>query len=235
MPPRSSAFARRPRTLSIDIGGTHVKGCVSDRPERVFRFRSGRSLTPQDTVRGIRSAVASGRYDRVSVGYPGRVPHGRILEDPPHLGPGWVGYDFERAFRKPTRVVNDAAMQAVGSYRGGRMLFLGLGAGLGSASIVDGRLQPMELGHLPYKKGRTFEEYVGESARRRYSGPKWRREVLAVVEILRAALEPDYVVLGGGNVRRIPKLPRGVLRGDNANAFRGGFQLWDDRFDGRPR
>jgi predicted NBD/HSP70 family sugar kinase len=223
MPKRSGAERR---ILVLDIGGTHVKAALSDAPARKIRFPSGPTMTPEAMVRGLRSAVGTTQYDAVAMGYPGLVRRGTITREPFHLGKGWVGFDFGKAFRRPTRIVNDAAMQALGSYRGGSMLFLGLGSGLGSAMIVDGELQPMELAHLPYRKGRTFEEFVGEAARVRLGRKRWQREVFAVVETLEAALEPDYVVLGGGNVRKLRKLPPGVHRGDNQNAFAGGVRLW---------
>jgi predicted NBD/HSP70 family sugar kinase len=220
------------RVLVLDIGGSHVKAVFSDEPAREIRVVSGPRMTPGRMVRALLPRLRGRPYAAVAIGYPGPVRHGRIVRDPPHLGKGWVGYDFERAFGRPTRIVNDAAMQALGSYEGGHMLFLGLGTGLGAAMILSGTLQPMELGHLPYRKSRSFEEYVGEAARERLGRKKWRREVATVVEILRDALEPDYVVLGGGNVRRLGRLPAGVRRGDNRNAFRGGVRLWQD--PGRP-
>jgi predicted NBD/HSP70 family sugar kinase len=152
--------------------------------------------------------------------------HGRIAAEPPHLGPGWVAFDFSRAFGCPVKIVNDAAMQALGSYEGGRMLFLGLGTGLGSAMIVDGRIEPMELGHLPYRKGRAYEDYVGVAGLKRLGKKRWRKHVWAVIEQLRMALEPDYVVLGGGNIKKLDTPPPGVRFGENANAFVGGFRLW---------
>jgi len=217
----------RPRILVLDIGGTHVKAVVSDRPGYRVRFPSGSKMSAEAMVRQLRPALRGREFDRVAVGYPGLVRRGRIVRDPPHLGAGWVGFDFARALGRPARVVNDAAMQALGSYRGGRMLFLGLGAGLGSAMMVDGSLIPMELGHLPYRKGRCFEEFVGETARRRLGRKKWRKEVVDVVETLRDALEPEYIVLGGGNVHHLKRLPAGTERGDNANAFVGGVRLWE--------
>jgi predicted NBD/HSP70 family sugar kinase len=216
------------RILVLDVGGSHVKASFSDFPGREVRLISGPRMTPSQMTRGLKRLLRGKRYDAVAIGYPGLVRHGHIVRDPPHLGRGWVGFDFERAFRRPTRIVNDAAMQALGSYEGGHMLFLGLGTGLGSALIAGGVLQPMEIGHLPYRKGRTFEEYVGEEARGRLGSKKWRREVDAVVEILRDALEPDYIVLGGGNVRRLARLQPGTRRGDNRNAFRGGVRLWQE-------
>jgi polyphosphate glucokinase len=177
-------------------------------------------------VKGVSRLTADWSYRVVSMGYPGVVVHGRIAADPPNLGPGWVGFDFGRAFRRPIRIVNDAAMQALGSYEGGRLLFLGLGAGLGSAMILDGQLAPMELGHLPYRRNRTFEDYVGAAGLKRLGERRWRKHVWNVVETLRAALEPDSVVVGGGNARRLRRPPKGVRIGHNRSAFTGGFGLW---------
>jgi polyphosphate glucokinase len=171
----------------------------------------------------------------VAIGYPGPVVHGRPLAEPHNLGTGWVGFDFQKAFGCPVRIVNDAAMQALGSYEGGRMLFLGLGTGLGSAMIVDGLLQPMELAHLPYRKGRTYEDYVGRAGMKRAGKKKWRAEVAKVVEKLAAALEPDYVVIGGGNAKELKELPPKARLGDNDNAFLGGFRLWTEAFNPRVR
>ena len=173
-------------------------------------------------------AVATGwNYDAVSIGYPGPVLHGRPVADPPHLGPGWVGFDYRAAFGCSVKVVNDAAMQARGSYRGGKMLFLGLGTGLGSTLIVDGIVEPMELGHLPYRKG-TYEDYLGLRGLEKRGKKKWRKHVADVVEQLVAALEPDDVVIGGGNVKKLKKLPPGCRAGQNSNAFVGGLRLWED-------
>ena len=176
-------------------------------------------------VAGVKKAANDWRYDAVSIGYPGVVINNRLLEDPWNLGTGWRGYNFESEFKFPVKVVNDAAMQALGSYKGGKMLFLGLGTGLGSAMILDGVVEAMELGHLPYKKA-TFEDYVGIRGKKKYGKKKWRKFVADVVERLVAALEPDDVVLGGGNVKELKKLPPGCRTGDNANAFVGGFRLW---------
>src|SRR5689334_24514617 len=174
----------------------------------------------------IKRATAGWQYTKVSIGCPGPVLHGRLMSNPHNLGPGWVGFDFAKAFGCPVRLVNDAAMQAVGSYQGGRMLFLGLGTGLGAALIVDGVLEPMELAHLPYKHGRTYEEYVGSAGLKRLGKKKWRRHVADVIERLKAALEVEEVVVGGGNAKQLHTLPAGVRLGTNANAFRGGFRLW---------
>jgi predicted NBD/HSP70 family sugar kinase len=213
------------RILVLDIGGSHVKAAFSDSPKE-RRIPSGPRLTPARMVRGLSKLLDGERYDVVAMGYPGLVVRGRVAREPHNLGAGWVGFDFEAAFGCPVRIVNDAAMQALGSYRGGHMLFLGLGTGLGSAMIVEGKLQPMELAHLPYKKGRTFEEYVGEASLDRLGRRKWQKEVYRVVELLEAALEPDEVVLGGGNVRKLDRLLPGVRRGDNREAIVGGVRLW---------
>jgi len=211
--------------LVIDIGGTHVK-LLATGQAAPREFVSGPELTPEQMVAGVVQAAAGWDYEAVSVGYPGSVVHGRPLSDPVHLGPGWVGFDFAAALGRPVKIVNDAAMQALGSYEAGKMLFLGLGTGLGSAMIVDGVVEPMELGHLPYRKA-TFESYVGVRGLKRLGNKKWRRAVFDVVARLTAALEPDYGVLGGGNVKRLKELPPNCRAGDNANAFLGGFRLWE--------
>jgi polyphosphate glucokinase len=211
--------------LAVDVGGSHVKALASNRKER-RRFVSGRTLTPEQMVEGTLEAVAGWTWSRVTVGIPAPVRGGKVLHDPANLGAGWVGFDYEAAFGKPTQVVNDAVMQAVGSYQGGRMLFLGLGTGLGSAMIADGVIEPLELAHLPFRK-KTFEEYVGEPALKKRGKKKWTKDVFATVAYLRAAMEPDEVVLGGGGVDDLEELPDGCRRGENANAFLGGFRLWD--------
>jgi polyphosphate glucokinase len=211
--------------LVIDIGGTHVKVLATGQdPHR--EFDSGPALTPKRMVSGVRKLVADWKYDVVSIGYPGPVLRGRPVSEPWNLGKGWVGFNFGTAFKRPVKVVNDAAMQALGNYKRGKMLFLGLGTGLGSALIVDGIIEPMELGHLPYKKA-TFEDYVGIRGLKKYGKKKWRGYVADVVERLVAAIEPDEVVLGGGNVRKLDQLPSGCRVGDNAKAFLGGFRLWE--------
>ena len=223
---RTAAPRRAPRRiLVIDVGGTHVKFRLDGRG-RIGKFSSGPKLGPARMVRKVRERAARLRYEAVSIGYPGLVFRGRIAGEPHNLAPGWVGFDFAAAFGKPVRIVNDAAMQAIGSYRGGRMLFLGLGTGLGATLIIDGVLEPTEIGHMPYKHGRTFEDYLGERGRRRRGTRAWRKSVAEVVAQLRLAFEADYVVLGGGNAARLKKLPPYARRGDNRNAFRGGMRLW---------
>jgi polyphosphate glucokinase len=213
------------KVLAIDIGGSHVKiMATGHRKER--KAKSGPAMSARDMVETVLDLAGRWKFKRVSVGYPGPVVHGRPVLEPKHLAPGWVGFDFERAFGRPIKVVNDALMQAVGSYQGGRMLFLGLGTGLGSAMVVEDVAQPMELAHLPYKDGRTFEQYLGEAALEQLGQAAWQKEVAAVVARLRAALEPEHVVLGGGNVRLLEDLPPGCRRGDNKKAFAGGFRLW---------
>jgi polyphosphate glucokinase len=211
--------------LVVDVGGTGVKILASGQ-ETPRKFPSGPDLGPDQMADGVARTAADWNYDVVSVGYPGPVLHGRPVNDPINLGAGWVGFDFEAALGHPVKVVNDAVMQALGSYDGGRMLFIGLGTGLGTTMIVDGVIEPMEVGHLPYRK-RTFEDYVGIRGLKRLGKKKWRRAVADVVARLTAALEPDYVVLGGGNVKKLKSLPPNCRAGDNANAFVGGFRLWD--------
>ncbi|SPE61435.1 Polyphosphate glucokinase [Verrucomicrobia bacterium] len=212
--------------LVVDVGGTHVKVLATGQDSE-REFTSGPTLTPKRMVSKIRRLVADWEYDVVSVGYPGPVLRGRPLAEPWNLGKGWVGFNFETAFKRPVKVVNDAAMQALGSYKGGKMLFLGLGTGLGSAVIVNGVVEPMELGHLPYKKA-TFEDYVGVRGLERYGKKKWRHYVADVVQRLVGALEPEDIVLGGGNIHKLKKLPAGSRAGDNSNAFLGGFRLWQE-------
>jgi hypothetical protein len=213
------------RILVLDVGGSHVKWRVGEQG-KPGKFVSGPEMTAADMVKQLRNVVSPDDYDAVSVGYPGVVFRGRIAAEPFNLGHGWVGFDFEAAFGKPVRIINDAAMQAVGSYRGGRMLFLGLGTGMGATLILDGVVEPMELGHLPYKGGRTYEQHVGERGLERLGKKKWRKEVAEVVAQLSHALEVEYVVLGGGNVRLLKKLPEGARLGDNSNAMTGGRLIW---------
>jgi polyphosphate glucokinase len=214
------------KVLAVDVGGSYVKLLVSSGAGEPRRFPSGPELAPRRMVERVKALTDDWSYDVVSVGVPAVVHAGHIVAEPVNLGPGWIGFDFEGAFGKPTKLVNDAAMQALGSYEGGKMLFLGLGSGLGSALIVDGILEPMELGHLPFRNA-TFEDYVGERGRKRLGGKKWRTAVLETIERLAGALEPEYVVLGGGNAKRLVHLPSNVRLGANDNAFRGAFRLWD--------
>lgn len=211
--------------LVVDVGGSHIKALATGHRRRV-KITSGAKTTPKKMVRAVQDATCGWRYSVVSIGYPGVVLHGKPVAEPHHLGDGWVGFDFPKAFACPVRLINDAAMQALGSYEGGRMLFLGLGTGLGSALIVNGVIEPMELAHLPYKKGRTYEEYVGEAGLKRSGKKKWRRHVADVVQRLAAALEVDDIVIGGGNAKKLRTLPGGVRRGSNADAFTGGYRLW---------
>jgi polyphosphate glucokinase len=216
------------KVLAIDIGGNSVKVLVSgDTGEREPRkFPSGPTLTPRQMVSAVLKLTEDWRYDAVSIGFPGRVRGNRVVSEPINLGTGWVHFDFSKAFRHPVKILNDAAMQAIGSYQGGKMLFLGLGTGLGSALIVDGNLMPMELGQLPYKDG-TYESYLGLNGLTRLGITKWREYVHQVVVKFMSALELDDVVIGGGNVTKLDKLPPGCRAGDNALAFRGGFLLWE--------
>jgi polyphosphate glucokinase len=211
--------------LVVDIGGTNVK-ILATGQEEPRKFPSGSTLTPDLMVSGVQRLAADWPYEAVSIGYPGPVQNGRIKAEPYNLGAGWIAFDFGAAFKRPVTLINDAAMQALGSYEGRRMLFLGLGTGLGSALIVDGVLQPLELAHLPYKK-RTFEDYIGLRGLEKYGKKKWQTYVSEIVAILVAALEPDDVVLGGGNVKKLKALPQGCRAGNNAAAFRGGFRIWE--------
>ncbi|MEO7158854.1 MAG: ROK family protein [Vicinamibacterales bacterium] len=211
--------------LVVDIGGSHIKALATGHRTRI-KIKSGPKMTPKAMVRGVQEATKAWRYVVVSLGYPGPVLHGTPVAEPRNLGDGWVGFDYAEAFGCPVRIINDAAMQALGSYKGGRMLFLGLGTGLGSALIVDGALEPMELAHLPYKKGHTYEHSIGDSGRKRSGKKKWRRHVIDVITRLKAALQVDEVVIGGGNAKRLRTLPNGVRLGSNADAFVGGHRLW---------
>ncbi len=212
--------------LVIDIGGTNVKILATGQKEPI-KIPSGATMSAQKMVDEVKQASAKWKYTAVSIGYPGPVLHGQPVAEPHNLAPGWVGFDFAKAFGHPVKMVNDAAMQALGSYDGGRMLFLGLGTGLGSALVVDGVLEPMELAHLPFKKGRTYEDYVGLRGLDKLGKKKWRKNVASVVEQLGKALEADYVVLGGGNAKLIKELPPKARLGANTNAYIGGFRLWE--------
>ena len=213
------------KILVIDVGGTHIKLRATSH-KREIKIPSGPKMTARKMVAAVRKLIVGWQYEAITIGYPGAVLHGHIVGEPHNLGHGWVGFNFKKAFARPVKIINDAAMQALGSYEGKRMLFLGVGTGLGSAMIVDGVLQPMELAHLPYKNGRTYEDYVGLAGLKRLGKKKWRRHVNDVVKRLKTALEADYVVLGGGNASLLKKVPRGARLGDNTNAFRGGYRLW---------
>lgn len=213
------------KVLVVDVGGTHVK-VYAPRHHAPLKIDSGPAMTPEKMVESVLKATNGWRYDVISLGYPGPVQRGRPVRDPVNLGPGWVRFDFQKAFGCPVRIINDAGMQALGSYRGGRMLFLGLGTGLGSALIVDGVLEPMELSQLPFKHGRTFESYAGAAALRSRGRKQWVKDVFELVELLKDTLEVDYVVLGGGNSRKLTTLPPCSSLGDNERAREGGFRLW---------
>ena len=210
--------------LAVDVGGTHVKILASGETEP-RRFASGSKMTPDAMVSQVKALAGDWKFDVATIGYPGPVKDGRIIGEPHNLAPGWVGFDFTAAFGCPVKLINDAAMQALGSYKGGKMLFLGLGTGLGTTLIVDNIILPMELGHLPYKRG-TFEDYIGERGLDRMGKRKWRARVDDVTARLIRAVMPDDVVLGGGNVRLLDRLPAGCRAGENSNAFLGGFRLW---------
>jgi polyphosphate glucokinase len=215
--------------LVVDVGGTHIKVLVTGQKDH-RQCESGPAMTAKQMIAAVRKMSKDWNYNAVSIGYPGPVLHGCPIAEPHNLGPGWVRFDFAKAFGRPVKVINDAAMQALGSYKRGKMLFLGLGTGLGSALILNGVVEPMELGHLPYKNG-VFEDYVGIRGLEKYGKKKWRRYGNDVIARLIAAIEPDDVVLGGGNVKQLKEMPPGCRAGDNANAFRGGFRLWE-REDG---
>jgi polyphosphate glucokinase len=215
------------KILVIDVGGTNLK-LLATGQEEPRKVPSGPTLTAEQMVQDVREATRDWEYGVVSIGYPGPVVRGKPLLEPRNLAPGWVDFDFAAAFGLPVRIINDAAMQALGSYEGGTMLFLGLGTGLGSTLIIDKVVAPMELAHLPYKKGRTFEDYIGVRGLERFGKRAWHQAVEDVVARLKAALVADYVVLGGGNVKKLKQLPEGARRGDNRNAFVGGFRLWQD-------
>ncbi len=222
---KPSTGKARPKVLAIDVGGTNVKIRSSEEAE-IRKHPSGSELSARAMVEAVRGMAGDWKYDVVSVGFPGPVLNGSPAFEPRNLGQGWVGFDFEGAFGKPVRVINDAAMQALGSYEGGKMLFLGLGTGLGSAVVIGGQVAPMELAHLPYRKNRSFEDYVGKAGMERLGKKKWEVHVHRVVSALRHALLVDYVVLGGGNAKKLKELPASTRLGANSNAFVGGFRLW---------
>ena len=215
------------RVLTIDVGGSHVKiQCGADGEER--KAVSGPTMTAAEMVKKVKDMAEGLQFDAITMGYPGPVLHNRVLAEPFNLGAGWTSFDFAAAFNAPLRIVNDAMMQAIGSYNGGRMLFLGLGTGLGAALVVDNVCMPLEVGHLPYRKGRSFEDYLSEASLEKRGRTKWRGHVFSVAKLMMQAFRPDYIVLGGGNVERLDKLPPNAMRGDNANAFIGGFRIWTD-------
>ncbi len=217
---------KAPAVLAVDVGGSHVKILLNGDNDR-RRFVSGKRMTAEQMATGVLELAEGLNYEYVSVGVPAPVLAGRVVREPVNLGKGWTGFDFPSAFGKPTKVINDAAMQALGSYQGGRMLFLGLGTGLGSTMIVDGIIEPMELGHLPFRKA-TFEDYVGGRGHARLGDKRWRKAVLETIDHLVKALEPEYVVLGGGSAAQVGELPPYCRLGANEDAFLGGFRLWVD-------
>ena len=216
------------RVLVIDVGGTHIKVSTAGRKEPL-KIPSGPTMTPARMAADVRKAVAGWKYDAVSIGYPGPVKRGRPSFEPHNLGRGWMRFDYRKAFGVPVKIANDAAMHALGAYKGGRILFLGLGTGLGSAMVADGVLIPLELAHLPYRHGRSYEDYVGLRGLDRLGRKKWTRHVHAVVAVLRAGLQADEIVLGGGQTEKLKALPPGVRVDTNQSAIRGGLRLWEAR------
>ena len=224
---KAASTAKAHKVLVVDVGGTNVKLFAKGQPE-VLKIPSGPTMTATKMVSVVKQNVKGWDFNCISLGYPGPIINGRPLREPHNLGGGWMRFDFQKAFGCPVKIINDAAMQALGSYEGGRMLFLGLGTGLGSAMIVDGLLEPMELAHLIFKKGKTYEDYLGLRGLERMGKKKWRRYVAEVVETLKSALGADYVVLGGGNNKKLKEVPAGARIGKNENAFLGGFRLWEN-------
>jgi polyphosphate glucokinase len=214
------------KVLVVDVGGTHVKVMATGRATEL-KINSGSTMTPAMMVTQVKAATEGWEYDAVSLGYPGPVLRGKPFSDPVHLAPGWVEFDYAKAFGEPVKLMNDAVMQALGSYTGGRMLFLGLGTGLGAAVIEDDHCEPLELAHLPYRKGRSYEDYLGNSGLQRLGRKKWEKHVFAVAELFLKALVCESVVLGGGNARKLEVLPPSMTLGNNANAFKGGFGVWE--------
>jgi predicted NBD/HSP70 family sugar kinase len=223
---KTAHTTKSPRVLVIDVGGTNIKLLAKGEKEP-RKIPSGPTMTAGKMVRLVKKIVRDWKFDCVALGYPGPIINGHPLREPHNLGGGWMGFNFRKAFGCPVKIVNDAAMQALGSYKKGRMLFLGLGTGLGSAMIVDGFLQPMELAHLIYKHGKTYEDYLGSRGLERSGKKKWRRNVAKVTKRLKTALEADYVILGGGNSKKLKKLPPGTRLGSNGNTFRGGIRMWE--------
>jgi polyphosphate glucokinase len=222
------------KILVIDVGGTNLK-MLATAQKTPIKIPSGPTMTADKMVAIVKKSTKGWDFDVIALGYPGPIINNHPLREPHNLGGGWMHFDFQKAFGRPVRIMNDAAMQALGSYEGGRMLFLGLGTGLGSAMISDGFLEPMELAHLGYKKGKTYEDYLGLRGLERLGKKKWRRAVADVVEKLKSALAADYVVLGGGNIKKLKEVPRGARLGNNDNAFKGGFRLWQSPTPPNPR
>ncbi len=214
------------KVLVVDVGGNNIKLAVTGQPEP-RKIPSGPTLTARRMVAAVRLATADWRYDAVSIGFPGPVRDGRPTGEPVNLGRGWTRFDYARAFGRPVKIVNDAVMQALGSYRGGRMLFVGLGTGMGAALVVEGHLQPLEIAHLPYRNGKTYEDFVGKRGQERMGKKRWRRVVAEIMPRLFEAFQVDEVVIGGGNAKQLKEVPPGARIGDNANAFVGGFRLWE--------
>jgi polyphosphate glucokinase len=219
------------RVLVIDIGGTNIKVASTDMRVPI-KIPSGPTMTAEEMTKDVLAATAGWTYDYVSIGYPGPVVHHRPIAEPHNLGAGWIDFPYEKAFGKPLRFINDAAMQALGGYKGGRMLFLGTGTGLGSAMIFDGIIIPLELAHLPYKKGLTYEQYIGLVGLERRGVKRWRKSVLDIVSRLQAAMVCDTVLLGGGNAKLMKSLPNHIILGANTNAIDGGIKLWQDTATG---
>lgn len=224
---KASQKGKLRKILVIDVGGTNVKLLATGQKEPT-KFPSGPSMSAPLMVKHVKEVTKDWDYDAISLGYPGPIINGRPLREPHNLGRGWMSFDFSKAFGRPVKIVNDASMQALGSYEGGHMLFLGLGTGLGSAMIVEGAVQPMELAHLLYRKGKTYEDYLGLRGLERLGKKKWRKHVAKVVALLKEALDADYVVIGGGNAKKLKAIPPGARLGNNANAFLGGFRLWKE-------
>jgi polyphosphate glucokinase len=222
------------RVLVVDVGGNNIKLLASGQ-KTPRKIPSGPTLSARRMVAAVKLATADWRYDAVSIGFPGPVRDGHPAEEPVNLGRGWVRFDYAKAFGRPVRVVNDAVMQALGSYRGGRMLFIGLGTGMGAALVVEGHVQPLEIAHLPYRNGKTYEEFVGKRGQDRMGKKLWRQVVAEIVPRLFDAFQVDEVVIGGGNAKQLKELPRGARLGDNANAFAGGFRLWEKATERRRR
>jgi polyphosphate glucokinase len=220
------------KILVIDVGGTNLKVCVTGRKEAI-KIPSGPRMTAARMAKAVRKATAGWHYDVVSIGYPGAVVDGKPAVEPRNLARGWVRFDYRKAFGRPVRIVNDAAMQALGSFRRGRMLFLGLGTGLGSAFVVDGIVDPLELAHLPYRKGRTYEDYAGLRGLQRLGRKSWTKHVIAIAALLKFGLQADEVVLGGGQTKKLTAVPDDLRIGSNANAILGGYRLWDDEAGGK--